>query len=208
MFDGRQLLGFLTAVLVLVLVPGPNTFLILTQTIAGGRATGLATVAGVEAGNAIHMAAACLGLSTVLATSVLAFELVRYAGVAYLVLLGVQALGGGRHSPGCETPSRIGLARAFRRALIANVVNPKVALFFLALLPQFVRPERGQVFLQVLVLGVVMSTVSASFGTLLTLAAGRVSGWLRHQAFAHWEGLVSGCVFLALAAMMALAERH
>lgn len=208
MFESSQLLGFVAAVLVLVLVPGPNTFLILSQTLAGGRAAGLATVAGIEAGTLVHTLSAALGLSAVLSASALAFEVVKYAGVAYLVALGVQALRNGGHSPVGLAAPRAELPRAFRRALLTNVVNPKVALFFLALLPQFVHPERGGVIVQFLVLGLIVSAVGVCFGSLLACAASRVSAWFRNEAYARWQRRLTGSVLLALGARLALAQRE
>lgn len=205
MFDASQLLGFLGAVVVLVLVPGPNTILILSQSLAGGRAAGLATVAGVEAGTLVHTLAAACGLSAVLATSALAFDVVKYAGAAYLAVLGVRAFRGGVHA--AARPAPIAPGRAFRRALATNVANPKVALFFLALLPQFVHAARGSVLVQSLALGLIVSAVGACFGSLLALAAGRVGAWLRNEACARWEGRLAGSVFLALGARLALARR-
>jgi threonine/homoserine/homoserine lactone efflux protein len=206
-FDASQLLSFLAAVVALVLSPGPNTVLILSQTLAGGRAVGLATVAGVEAGTLVHTLAAALGLSAVLSTSALAFDLVKYVGVAYFVVLGVQALRKGSNPPAEVAAPRLQLSRAFRRALLTNVANPKVALFFLALLPQFVHAERGAVLVQFLALGLIVSAVGICFGSALALAAGRVNVWLRSAAYARWESRITGSVFLALGARLAF-EQH
>lgn len=207
MFDATQILGFTAAVLVLVLVPGPNTMLILAHSAAGGRAAGLATVLGVEVGTVFHTLAAAFGLSAILATSALAFDLVKYAGAAYLVYVGLTELRRDRAiaADGAE-PEALRLRDAFRRAVLGNVVNPKVAVFFLAFLPQFVRPERGHVVLQFALLGLIVSAVGLVFGSLLALAAGAVSGWLRGAKVARWQHRLTGSVLLGLGLRLAFVR--
>jgi RhtB (resistance to homoserine/threonine) family protein len=208
MFDATQILGFLAAVLVLVLVPGPNTMLILAHSVAGGRAAGLATVLGVEVGTVVHTLAAAFGLSAILATSALAFDVLKYAGAAYLVYVGLSELRRGRAAAGdaVHDAPDLPLHAFFRRAVLGNVVNPKVALFFLAFLPQFVRPERGHVVLQFAVLGLIVSAVGLCFGSLLALAAGAVSGWLRREVVARWQHRLTGSVLLGLGLRLAVVR--
>ena len=207
MFDTTQLLGFGAAVVVLVLVPGPNTMLILAHSLAGGRTAGLATVLGVEVGTVVHTLAAALGLSAILATSALAFDILKYVGAAYLVWVGVRELRQGRvaHADGPRAED-MRLGEAFRRAVLGNVVNPKVALFFLAFLPQFVHPERGHTVLQFAVLGLIVSAVGFCFGSLMAMAAGSLSGWLRHAAVARWQHRFRGSVLLGLGVRLALVR--
>ena len=207
MFDATQILGFTAAVLVLVLVPGPTTMHILAHSVAGGRAAGLATVLGVEVGTVVHTLAAAFGLSAILATSALAFDVLKYAGAAYLAYVGLSELRRGRAVPseGAE-PEVLSRRDAFRRAVLGNVVNPKVAVFFLAFLPQFVRPERGQVILQFAVLGLIVSAVGLLFGALLATAAGAVSGWLRKAVVARWQHRLTGSVLLGLGLRLALVR--
>ena len=207
MFDTAQILGFTAAVLVLVLVPGPNTMLILAHSVAGGRSAGLATVLGVETGTVLHTLFAAFGLSAILATSAVAFDAVKYLGAAYLVYVGLSELRRGRAAaaPGTE-PEGLRLREAFRRAVLGNVVNPKVAVFFLAFLPQFVRPERGHVVLQFVGLGLIVSAVGLSFGALLATAAGAVSGWLRQARVARWQHRLTGSVLVGLGLRLALVR--
>jgi threonine/homoserine/homoserine lactone efflux protein len=202
-FDSGQLAGFLAAVAVLVIVPGPNTILILAHGASGGRPAGLATVLGVETGTLIHTGAAALGLSAVLSTSALAFDLLKYAGAAYLALLGLRALRGHGTSLARVSGGRLRLSQAYWRAALTNILNPKVAVFFLALLPQFVHPERGHLVLQFVVLGLMVSGVGLCFGSLLALAAGTLSAWLRRDAVARWQGRLTGTVLLALGVRLA-----
>ena len=208
MFDGTQLAGFVAAVAVLVIVPGPNTILILAHSLCGGRPAGLATVLGVETGTLVHTGAAALGLSAVLSTSALAFDIVKYVGASYLVVLGLRTLwGGGQPLPASASPELLRLSQAYWRAVLTNILNPKVALFFLALLPQFVRPERGRVVPQFLALGLIVSAVGLFFGAILALAAGTFSAWLRRGEVARWLQRLTGSVLLGLGVRLALTRR-
>src|SRR5690606_32028708 len=142
LFDVPTLLAYLAAATILVLIPGPGTAWIVAQTVAGGTRRGLHAGLGLETATLIHATAAGLGLSALLATSALAFELLKYAGAAYLVWLGIKAWREGGDAPDAPAPPRAA-AHVYRRSVLTGVLNPKVALFFLAFLPQFVHPERG-----------------------------------------------------------------
>ena len=201
MFDASQLLGFLAAVMVLVLVPGPNTMIILAQGLSG-RAAGLATVAGVELGTMVHTLTAALGLSALLAASPLAFNMVKFAGVAYLAIIGIRTIL--QEAPQIAGRSNLPVPIAFRRALVTNLLTPKRALFFLAFLPQFVRPARGHVFLQFVLLGMTVSIVGIIFGSTFAIGAGAVAGWLRrHPSFARQQQRVSGGILVTVAIWLA-----
>jgi threonine/homoserine/homoserine lactone efflux protein len=207
MFDSTQLMGFTAAAAVLIVIPGPNTMLILAHTMSGGRSAGLATALGVETGTLVHTVAAALGLSAVLSTSVLAFDAVKYVGAAYLAWLGLRALLGGDEAPPESSPKVLGPWSAYWRAVLTNVLNPKAALFFLALLPQFVRPERGHVVLQFLALGLIVVVMGLSFGSALAVLAATVSARLREPGFARWQRRLTGTVLLGLGVRLALARR-
>ncbi|HEY8130477.1 MAG TPA: LysE family translocator [Thermoanaerobaculia bacterium] len=201
MFDASQLLGFLAALIVLVLVPGPNTMIILAQGLSG-RAAGLATVAGVELGTMVHTLATALGLSALLAASPLAFNAVKFAGVGYLAFIGIRMIL--QEAPQIAGSSNLPVTVAFRRALVTNLLNPKSALFFLAFLPQFVRSERGHLFLQFVLLGMIVSMVGIIFGSIFAIGAGAVAGWLRrHPSFARQQQRFSGGVLVAVAVWLA-----
>ena len=192
------LLLFAGSAATLVLIPGPNLVYIVTRSVEAGRRTGLASVAGVEAGTLIHVAAAAFGLSALLASSAVAFEVVKYAGVVYLVYLGVRALrAGGAAQRNAAAPA--GMRRTLAEGLLVNVLNPKVSLFFLAFLPQFVDPGQGSVTTQILVLGVVFIAVAATLDLLCVLAAGPIGKRLGGERSHRFAGGVS----LALAAMAA-----
>jgi threonine/homoserine/homoserine lactone efflux protein len=195
--DLATLLLFAGSAATLVLIPGPNLIYIVTRTVEAGRGAGLASVLGVETGTMIHVNAAALGVSALLTSSAVAFEVVKYAGVAYLAYLGARALVAGA-TPEARVEAA-GVRRTVAEGLLVNVLNPKVSLFFLAFLPQFVDPERGAAATQVLVLGVVFMAVATALDLLFVLAAGLLGGRLRGRGGRR----VAGGVYLALAAMAA-----
>ena len=205
MFESGQLAVFVGMVAVLVIVPGPNTVLILGNSLTGGRSAGLATVLGVEVGTAVHTAAAALGVSSALASSATAFTVMKCAGAAYLIYMGLQAFVRPHRAlsePSPESHARLG--PAFRRAAVANVLNPKVAVFFLALLPQFVNPERGHLVVQFTMLGAIVSAAGLTFGSLLALVTARMRVWLRREAVGRWQDRMAGGVLIALGLQLAL----
>ncbi len=199
MFDAGPLLAFVAAVFVLVIVPGPNTVVILAHSMAGGRKAGLSTVAGVELGTLVHTFAAALGVSAILASSELAFTIVKLAGALYLAVIGVRSLFGAT-SFDFDASHALDTRTAFRRALITNLLNPKSAIFFLAFLPQFVRPERESIFLQFVILGLIVSAVGLLIGSTIALASGTLTTWLRERAaFARWQQRITGAILVAVA---------
>ena len=208
MIDASTLLTYVSVVLGLFLIPGPAVLLVLARATAGGRRIGIATGLGIAGGDLIHTLMAAFGLSAVLMTSAWAFSAVKYAGAAYLIVLGIRALVE-RSDDLHVAPSRLMDApRAFRQAVLAEALNPKTALFFLAFLPQFVRPAQGSVVMQFLVLGLIFVAMSAGFTSLVALAAGQVSRWLhRNRRIGRWQGRAVGTIFIALGARLAFQER-
>ena len=198
--EPSTLLLFAASAAVLVLIPGPNLIYIVTRSVEGGRRVGLASMLGVEAATLVHIAAAAAGLSALLASSAVAFDVVRWAGVAYLVYLGLRALRAGGSSPQViESPAR-GHRRDFAEGMLVNLLNPKVSIFFLAFLPQFVDPERGAAWTQVLVLGAVFMVIACVLDLLYVFAAGALGNRLRGGRVAS---RIAGGVYLALAALAA-----
>jgi len=198
---------FALASFALVVIPGPNMLYILTRGISEGRRSAVVSALGVETGLVVHIGAAAVGLSAVLASSATAFNAVRYAGAAYLVYLGLRALLRRAPDAAAGAPAREpSLRRAFRDGLLVNTLNPKVALFFLAFLPQFVDPALGSVALQVLVLGLVFTLVAVVLDMAVAFASGALGTWLRRRpAFLRLQGRVSGGIYLLLGAGAALA---
>lgn len=209
-FDTATLVTYLAAATLLVVVPGPGTAWILGQSVAGGTRRGFVAALGLETATLLHALAASLGLSALLATSAVAYELVKYAGAAYLVWLGIKAWREGdagqlslRQATG---PWR---ARAvYLHSVVTGVLNPKVALFFLAFLPQFVHPERGLAWLQFLVLGALLSVIGFTHSCMLALAAGKISSGVGRSArLARWRQRALGTLFIGLGLRLALQSR-
>ena len=201
--DSTSLWLFGLAALALLAIPGPAVLYIVVQSAEQGRRVGLASVAGVHLGTLVHVAAAAAGLSALIVASSVAFSAVKYAGAAYLVLLGLRKLLA--REPVAEVERRREpLRRAFVRGTIVNAFNPKTALFFLAFLPQFVAPGRGGVWSQSLVLGFVFVGLGLVTDSLYALAAGTAAGLLRRRRGVVRYG--SGMVFIALGATAAFAK--
>jgi threonine/homoserine/homoserine lactone efflux protein len=197
---------FCGTALALLLIPGPAVLYVVVQGAEQGRRTGLASVAGIHLGTLVHVFAATVGLSALIVASTPAFNVVKYAGAAYLIYVGVRKLLG-RDEPRLEPRrQRVSYRRAFVRGTVVNVLNPKTALFFLALLPQFVDPDRGGVWSQALVLGLVFVGLGLVTDSLYALTAGTVGGFLRRRRRTMRYG--SGIVFVGLGAAAALAKRN
>lgn len=189
--------AFLAAALVLAVTPGPGVVYIVTRTLAQGRACGLASVAGVALGNFGNAAAASIGLAALLAASATAFDVVRYAGAAYLCYLGVRALGSKTSEPPDEA-SPSGKWRVLGQGFVVALLNPKTTLFFAAFLPQFMEPTAAPV-LQALTLGTVFVAVAAASDSGYVLLASALSPALRASRRAIGIGqYASAAVYFAL----------
>jgi threonine/homoserine/homoserine lactone efflux protein len=199
--DAATLLVFAAAATLIVLIPGPNHIYIAARSVSQGRSAGIASALGVETGTLVHIAAAAFGLSALIASSAAAFDVVRYAGAAYLVFLGARALlRDGGHESGAQQEATRG--RAFAEGVVVNLLNPKVALFFLAFLPQFVDTANGSIVLQTLVLGLTMFAIGLAIDLLYALIAGALGGRLKQRAVLD---RVSGGIYIALGAVAALS---
>ncbi|MBW8808669.1 MAG: LysE family translocator [Lysobacter sp.] len=214
MFDTATLTAYLIAAAVLVFIPGPGTAWIIAQSAAGGTARGVQAAFGLETATLIHALAAGLGLSALLATSALAFEVLKYAGAAYLIWLGIKAW---RSAPApadaaaepvaeAVPAARVSARHVYLRSVVTGVLNPKVALFFLAFLPQFVHPERGMVWLQFLVLGALLSMIGMLNSLILSFAVGRF-GRRFAAGGGRWKERLTGSVFIALGLRLAVQQR-
>ena len=201
--DPLTLAAFSLAAWAVVLSPGPDTMLILRYATGGGPGVGLATVAGVQAGLAVHTALAILGLSLVIAASPALFRAIAVAGALYVAWLGIQSMraGGGAGPEGgpAAVPGRL---KAARDAMITNLLNPKVILTFLALLPNFVEPERGAVPVQLAMLGAVLILVNMTWQVPLSLAAGAVRRRLANPKVQRAVNRGAGAVLMLFAAAM------
>lgn len=185
---------FACATLALIALPGPSSLFILARGIASGRRVATVSALGIETATLLYVVATAAGLAAVLASSTVAFSALRYAGVAYLVFLGVRALTCRNGPAGTSADHERNWWPAYRRGLIIGLANPKVALFFVAFFPQFVTPAAGSATLQVLVLGVVFLSLSVAADMANAVASSAVGAWLaRHprvmQRRSHGEGI-------------------
>ena len=193
--SGTALYAFLIATLVLVLTPGPAVVFIITRTLAQGRKAGLSSVAGVALGNLANAVGASIGLAALFAVSSLAFTVVRWAGAAYLIYLGIQALRQPAAPADGPQPPRAEPRKLFRDGFFVALLNPKTTLFFAAFIPQFLHPEGSQA-VQALVLSVFFVVVAAMTDSLYALLAGSLAPMLRGAAGSG--RYVSALVYFAL----------
>lgn len=208
MFDLPTLAALLAASVALALLPGPSSMLILSRSISGGRAVGLATCLGSLVGSLGVVLLAALGLSALLMASDLAFGIVKIAGAAYLVYVGIRTLLE-RGDLEAKAVAPITPRQAFAQGVLTDLLNPKTALFFTAFLPQFIRPERGFVTLQFVVLGFITVGVLVVYAVALAVTASSVRVWLlRNPGFVRWQSRIVGCLFIGLGVRLALARRE
>ena len=205
MIASSQLVLFLSAALVLLLIPGPAVLYITARSASQGRIAGLISVLAIETANFIQAVAAALGLSAILLSSALAFDVVKYLGAAYLIYLGVRKLMASEDAVETAGFKRESLARIYWQGLAVNILNPKTAFFFLAFLPQFVDPARGNVTAQTLLLGAIfvgMAIITDSLYALLASSlAGRLAG---NRGFQKGQRHFAGLVYVGLGITTAL----
>jgi len=197
---------FSVAALALIVVPGPAVLYIVAQGIDRGRVAGVVSALGISAGGLVHVLAAAVGLSALIVSSATAFTVVKYAGAAYLIVLGVRRLlSRGDEGEVAEVRRERSLRRTFWQGAVVNVLNPKTALFFLAFLPQFVDVDRGHVAAQVSVLGLLFVTLALISDSAWGLAAGSAAGWLRTRpGVLRAQRWTSGGVMVGLGVAAAL----
>jgi len=207
MFDTSRFLLFLSAALILAVTPGPGIFYVLARSLAGGRREGLLSAVGTLGGGLIHVTAAAFGLSAVLAASAVAFNVVRYAGAAYLVWLGIGMIRR-RDEEGLEPAARLGARRnPLLQGVVTEVLNPKTALFFLSFIPQFVSMKHHHLVAQFLVLGTISVLLNTSADLVVVLFAGPLGARMkRHASFRRRQRTASGVVMIGLGVYVAAAE--
>lgn len=200
---------FVSAALILLLVPGPAVLYLVGRSLEQGRIAGLVSILGIHAATLVHVAAAALGLSALLASSALAFGIVKYAGAAYLIWIGLRKMLGPAEAPTSAAIRRHSHRRLLRDGFIVNLLNPKTAIFFLAFLPQFLNVERGHIAMQIGVLGLTFTLLGLITDSAYAIAAGTAGSWLkRSHGFMKIERYVSGPLFVGLGLTAALAGSH
>jgi len=204
--DASTFLLFAAASLAFLAIPGPSVFYIVTRSLAQGRRAGVTSMLGVQAGGLVHVVAAAIGVSALIASSATAFTIVKYAGAAYLIVLGIRKLRSQGEEEDLELGGPASGRRLFWQGAVVNLLNPKTALFFLAFLPQFVDPAAGPIAPQMLVLGTLLVGLGVvSDGTYALVAAG-AGRRLRETARARRTlDRLSGGVFIGLGVVAAVA---
>lgn len=204
--DPASYVVFVLAVLVICITPGPDMIYILTYGISQGTRAGLLSAVGMAVGMACHTLAVALGVAALIGSSHLAYEVLRYAGAAYLLYMAWQALRESSAASLGDDHQTVPLLTVFRNATITNLLNPKIVLFYLAFLPQFVTASAGRPGLQLLVLGLTFTVLGLVVDALIALLSGRIGARLRRRPHSgSWLNRLAGVVFLGLAVKLALA---
>lgn len=205
-----DLLLFAGAALLMVLTPGPNMIYLISRSISQGRKAGLISLFGVIAGFLVHMLAAAIGISALFLAIPLAYEVLKWAGAAYLLYLAWQAVKPGAQSPfearslAIDPPARL-----FFMGFMTNVLNPKIAVFYLSIFPQFVSPAHGSLFLQSITLGFTQIAVSFTVNLAIVVSAGSLAAWFgRNPRWLAVQRYIMGCVLGGLAIRLAMEQRR
>lgn len=197
---------FTAAALALLLVPGPAVLYIVARSMEQGRLAGLVSILGIHTATLVHVLAASLGLSALLASSALAFGIVKYVGAAYLIWIGMKKLLSRPAEASTVTVAAHKLSRLFREGFVVNLLNPKTALFFFAFLPQFVDVERGHAAMQMTVLGIIFTMLGLVTDSCYSFAASTAGRFLRgNGAYLRAERYISGTIMIGLGVTAAFA---
>lgn len=206
----HELLLFIGAALLMALTPGPNMIYLLSRSICQGRKAGVISLIGVIVGFLVHMLAAAIGLTALFLAVPMAYEVLKWAGAGYLLYLAWQGVKPGARSPFearnlPEDPPR----KLFMMGFVTNLLNPKIAVFYLSIFPQFVSSEHGSVFVQSIVLGCVQITVSSTVNLIVVLTAANLAAWfLRHPRWLAVQRYFMSFVLAALAIRIAVEQRR
>lgn len=208
MIPNDVLLVFIAASAALAAAPGPDNIFVLTQSAVHGRKAGIFIILGLCTGLFVHIAAVSLGVAAIFKTSTIAFTVLKVVGAAYLLYLAWQAFHAGNTRISASNDNPAGGRALYVRGILMNVTNPKVAIFFLAFLPQFADPSRGPVSIQIIVLGVIFMATAFVIFSAISWAASRIGNWLRQSAHAQIGiNRLAGMVFVLLACHLALSEQ-
>jgi threonine/homoserine/homoserine lactone efflux protein len=205
-FDLTSYLLFVGASLLLLVTPGPAVLFVVARAIDHGRWAGVVSSLGLAIGTLVHLFAVVLGLSAILMTSAALYAAIKFAGAAYLIVLGIRRLLTRDEPKASRDNAPLASQKLLLEGIVVNILNPKSALFFLAFLPQCADPARGQLSLQLAVLGLSFIALGLITDTLYALLAGSAGGWLRRRtAFEAMQRYVTGSVYIALGVLMVLS---
>ena len=205
----ETIIVFMAAALALNVTPGPSILYVMSRSVAQGSTAGLVSALGLGTGSLIHAGAAALGLSVILAYSPLAYTVVKYLGAGYLVYLGVRILLVRDRQLSTAVLARVSLTRVFWQGVVTELLNPKIVLFFMSFLPQFVDPARGSVAGQTLFLGLLFHVTGVPINMLVAVVGGGIASWLsQNPVFARVRDGLAGAVLIGLGVRLALSERR
>ena len=209
MISVNDFLIFAIASLVLNITPGNDMLYVATRSTSQGIKAGIVSALGITGGCIVHLLAAVVGLSAIIANSAVAFDMIKYVGAAYLVYLGIRSILGKENKFSVtENVEKKSLSKLFWQGVLTNVLNPKVALFFLAFLPQFIHPEKGNASMQILLLGLWFNFSGTVVNCIVALLFGKLGNWLADkQAFIKWQNKVTGLLLIGLGIKVALSSR-
>jgi len=200
---------FMAAALALNVTPGPSILYVMSRSVGQGRTAGMVSALGLGTGSLIHAGAAALGLSVILAYSPLAYTVVKYLGAGYLVYLGVRILLVRDRQLRTAVLAHVSLTRVFWQGVVTELLNPKIVLFFMSFLPQFVDPARGSVAGQTLFLGLLFHVTGVPINMLVAVVGGAIASWLsQNPVFARVRNGLAGAVLIGLGVRLALSERR
>jgi threonine/homoserine/homoserine lactone efflux protein len=200
---------FAFASLVLNITPGNDMIYVATRSTSQGVKAGIVSALGIAGGCIVHLLAAVIGLSALIAGSAIAFDIIKYAGAAYLIYLGIKAFVSRQNDFNVDSkPEKSSLAKLFWQGVFTNILNPKVALFFLAFLPQFIHPEKGNAGLQILLLGLWFNFSGTIVNSMVAVLFGKLGNWFANkQGFIKWQNKITGLLLVALGIKVALSSR-
>jgi threonine/homoserine/homoserine lactone efflux protein len=207
--DANGILLFMAATLTLNVIPGPDMLYVIARSVSQGRSAGVVSSLGIAAGCIVHTLLVACGVAGLLMAVPIAYAVIKYAGAAYLVYLGVRTLTNPQQVKSDRPIKKDDLGAIFLQGMMTNVLNPKVALFFLALLPQFVDQSRGNVAVQIALLGMLFNTTGTLVNVIVALAASftgqRFKAWVGESVMFRW---LTGGVLIGLGVRLALLERR
>lgn len=209
MISLNDFLLFAFASLMLNITPGNDMLYVATRSTSQGIKAGTVSSLGIAGGCIVHLLAAVIGLSAIIASSAVAFNVIKYIGAAYLIYLGIKAFLSNQNKFSISDKiEKKSLSKLFWQGVLTNVLNPKVALFFLAFLPQFIHPEKGNTALQILLLGLWFNFSGTVINIIVAILFGKLGNWLADkQGFIKWQNKITGLILVGLGIKVALSSR-